>query len=112
MQSTGQTATQAVSFVPMQGWAIMWAMTRTLLVGAIIGGIDTTATTPEFAQSVGRLDRSHHDFMSEKQGYLRRNGSASVSMLIEATPATTAPRLSTREITARTCAPVSTHSST
>src|SRR5687768_13236729 len=31
MQSTGQTATQAVSFVPMQGWAIMWAMTTTLL---------------------------------------------------------------------------------
>src|ERR1700760_3638400 len=26
MQSTGHTATQAVSFVPMQGWAIMWAM--------------------------------------------------------------------------------------
>jgi hypothetical protein len=26
MQSTGQTATQAVSLVPMQGSAIMWAM--------------------------------------------------------------------------------------
>src|SRR3982751_2125025 len=26
MQSTGQTATQAVSLVPMQGWAMMWAM--------------------------------------------------------------------------------------
>src|SRR5687768_9745374 len=29
MQSTGQTATQAVSFVPMQGWAMMWAIART-----------------------------------------------------------------------------------
>jgi hypothetical protein len=31
MQSTGQTATHAVSFVPMQGWAMMCAMTTTLL---------------------------------------------------------------------------------
>src|SRR5882672_6455172 len=26
MQSTGHTATQAVSLTPMQGWAMMWAM--------------------------------------------------------------------------------------
>src|SRR5687768_8712877 len=27
MQSTGQTVTQAVSLVPMHGWAMMWAIT-------------------------------------------------------------------------------------
>src|SRR5205809_39708 len=37
MQSTGQTATQAVSFVPMHGWAMMWAMKQAPLGRGIIG---------------------------------------------------------------------------